>query len=56
MQDQLWKCEHWRAGQIYASQVFGTKEAAEQFARQMSQRVPDEFFKVEAILAQQVWN
>jgi len=53
---ELWKCEHWRAGQIYESQIFRTKEAAEQFARQMSERVPDEFFKVEAILAQQVWN
>ncbi len=56
MQNELWKCEHWRAGQIYASQIFKTKEAAELFAREMSERVPDEFFKVEAIMAQQVWN
>jgi hypothetical protein len=56
MQNELWKCEHWRAGQIYTRELFKTKEEAERFAREMSQRVPDEFFKVEAIMAQQVWN
>ena len=56
MTNMVWKCEQLRAGQVYTSMVFHSKEEAEQFANKMQQVLPDQFFRVEAILASQVWN
>ncbi len=56
MTETVWKCEQLRAGQVYSSMVFNSKEEAEAFADKMQSYVPDQFFRIEPILASQVWN
>ena len=52
----LWRCEALRAGRLYNSSLFGTREEAEQFAAKMRESEPDQMFNVEAIKASAVWN
>ncbi|MHB1020928.1 MAG: hypothetical protein ACYC46_08865 [Acidobacteriaceae bacterium] len=56
MTDTMWKCEQLRAGKVYSSMLFDSKEEAEQFVNKMHQIAPDQFFRIEPILAKQVWN
>ena len=56
MTDTVWKCEQLRAGRVYASSVFSSKEEAERFVDKIKHAVPDQFFRIEPILASQVWN
>jgi len=52
----LWRCEALRAGKLYNSSLFGSREEAEQFAAKMRESEPDQMFSVEAIKASAVWN
>jgi hypothetical protein len=54
--DILWRCEALRAGRLYQSSLFGTREEAEAFATRMRESEPDQMFNVEAIKASAVWN
>ena len=56
MTETVWKCEQLRAGKVYSSTVFNSKEEAEAFADKIQNYVPDQFFRIEPILASQVWN
>ena len=56
MQETVWKCEQLRAGRVYSSSLFNSKEEAERFADKMQHAVPDQIFRIEPILASQVWN
>ncbi len=56
MTDTIWKCEQLQAGRVYASSIFNSKEEAEAFAKHLERVVPDQFFRIEPILASQVWN
>ncbi len=56
MTDTVWKCEQWRAGQVYNKVVFNTQEEAELFARKMRHVEPDLLWNVEAVQASQIWN
>ena len=56
MTDTMWRCEQFRAGQIYNSVLFNTQEEAENFAAQMRRVEPDLTWKIEAVPAQSVWN
>ncbi len=52
----LWRCEAVRAGKLYNSSLFGSREEAEHFAARMRESEPDQMFNVEAIKASTVWN
>jgi len=54
--ETLWRCEALRAGKLYNSSLFGSREEAEQFAAKMRESEPDQMFSVEAIKASAVWN
>ena len=54
--ETLWRCEALRAGKLYSSSVFGSRDEAEAFALRMRETEPDQTFRVEAILASAVWN
>ena len=56
MTDTLWKCEQWRAGQVYNKVLFNTQAEAESFAAKMRGLEPDLPWMVEPIQASQVWN
>jgi hypothetical protein len=56
MNSLMWKCEQVRAGQVYASTLFHSKQEAEDFVEKMQNAVPDLFFRIEEIEAKQVWN
>ncbi len=52
----LWRCDTLRAGKLYSSKLFGTREEAEQFVQKLQKVEPDHIFNVEAIKASAVWN
>jgi hypothetical protein len=52
----VWRCDALRAGRLYQSSLFTTREEAEQFAMRMQEMEPDQMFNVEAIKASAVWN
>jgi hypothetical protein len=54
--ETLWRCEALRAGRLYQSTLFATREEAEEFALKMQQAEPDQMFNVEAIKASTIWN
>ncbi len=54
--EMLWRCEVTRAGRLYSSNLFDTREEAENFARSMREAEPDQMFNVEAIKASKVWD
>jgi hypothetical protein len=56
MGETMWKCDQVRAGQLYTSMMFDSKEEAEAFASKMQQAVPDQVFHVEPIEASAIWN
>jgi hypothetical protein len=56
MTDTLWKCEQLRAGQVYTTLMFSTKEEAEKFKAQMMRVAPDMFCRIEAVPVKMVWN
>ena len=56
MTDTLWKCEQLRAGQVYNTLIFNTREEAEKFKAQMNRMEPDLFCRIEAVPLKVVWN
>ncbi len=54
--DVVWRCDALRAGKLYQSSLFGTREEAEAFVQKMREVEPDQMFNVEAIRASAVWN
>jgi hypothetical protein len=56
MTDTLWKCEQLRAGQVYTTLMFNTREEAEKFKAQMARVAPDMFCRIEAVPVKMVWN
>ena len=56
MSETLWKCDQMRAGRLYTSVMFDTREEAEQFMRKMQNVEPDQMFAIEAVDARQMWN
>lgn len=52
----LWRCDALRAGKLYSSTLFGSREEAEQFVQKLQKAEPDHMFNVEAIKASAVWN
>jgi hypothetical protein len=56
MTETVWICEQLRAGEVYASMLFHSKEEAEAFVQKMQRAVPDQFFRIEPVEAKQVWN
>jgi len=54
--DIVWRCDASRAGKLYSSSLFGSRDEAEQFAAKMRESEPDQMFSVEAIKASAVWN
>ena len=56
MTETMWRCDQVRAGKLYNSMMFDTREEAEKFAQRMQQMEPDQMFSIEAIEAKQVWN
>lgn len=56
MKDTLWKCEQFRAGRVYNSMTFDTREEAERFVAQMRKVEPDLFWKMEPVEARMIWN
>jgi hypothetical protein len=56
MTNTVWKFEQLRAGKVYSSAMFDTREEAELFAAQMRKTEPDLFFRIEPVEARLVWN
>jgi hypothetical protein len=56
MTDTLWKCEQLRAGQIYNTLMFNTREEAEKFKAHMNRMEPDMFCRIEPVPVNMVWN
>ncbi len=56
MNSTLWQCEQIRAGQVYNTLVFPSKDEAEQFMRQMRQAQPDMFWRLQSVAANAIWN
>jgi hypothetical protein len=56
MTETLWKCEQLRAGQVYNTLMFNTREEAEKFKSQMNRMEPDMFCRIEAVPVKLVWN
>jgi hypothetical protein len=56
MTDTLWKCEQLRAGQVYHTLMFNTREEAEKFRAQLNRMEPDMFCRIEAVPVRMVWN
>jgi hypothetical protein len=54
--DTMWKYEQLRAGRVYNSFMFNTRQEAEEFATQMTKVEPDLFSRIEPIEARAVWN
>jgi hypothetical protein len=56
MTDTVWKCEQMRAGQVYDTVLFDTREQAEEFLAHMKRNAPDLFWRMEPVEAKMVWN
>jgi len=56
MTSTVWQCEQLRAGQVYSKMLFPSKDEAENFMRQMQQRQPDIFWRLQAVAANAIWN
>ncbi len=56
MESTFWQCEQLRAGQVYSTMLFLSKDEAESFMRQMQQRQPDMFWRLHAVAANAIWN
>ncbi|MGC9293370.1 MAG: hypothetical protein ACP5EP_11730 [Acidobacteriaceae bacterium] len=56
MTDTVWKCEHSFAGSVCESNLFNTREEAEEFVRKMQRVAPDLFVRIEKMDVKQVWN
>ena len=54
--DVMWRCRVLRAGQLYSTSLFATKDEADEFARKLGETEPEKMFNVEAIKAASVWN
>lgn len=54
--DTLWKCEQLRAGLVYNTLMFNTREEAEKFKAQLNRMEPDTFCRIEAVPVNMVWN
>lgn len=54
--ETMWRCNVLRAGKVYSSSLFGSREEAEEFAKNLSNAEPDKMFNVESIRASAVWN
>jgi len=52
----VWKCEQLRAGTVYDSNIFDSREEAEQYARKIMSVAPDLFFRIEPMDVKMVWN
>lgn len=56
MTDTIWKCEQLRAGQIYNTLMFNTREEAEKFKAHLNRMEPDMFCRIEPVPVKMVWN
>ena len=56
MQNILWMCEQYLAGQLKEKSVFQTEDQARDFARKISGIAPDTVLRIEAMPIQNVWN
>jgi hypothetical protein len=56
MNNTMWRCVQWRAGQILNKVLFHSKAEAEQFCAQMQRAEPDIFWRMEPVEARLVWN
>jgi hypothetical protein len=56
MTNTLWKCEQFRAGEIYSKELFDTKAEAEEFAAKLARVAPDIFCRIEPVGVETVWN
>lgn len=54
--ETVWKCEQWRAGTVLDSNLFDSKEEAEQFAKNLINVAPDLFLRIEPMNVKLVWN
>ncbi|SEG65910.1 hypothetical protein SAMN05421819_4080 [Bryocella elongata] len=54
--DVMWRCRVLRAGKLYSTSLFATKDEADEFAKRLGESEPDKMFNVEAIKAASVWN
>jgi hypothetical protein len=56
MTETVWKCEQLRAGQVYTTMLFQTREEAEKFKAQLLRVSPDMFCRIEPVPVKMVWN
>jgi hypothetical protein len=56
MNNTLWRCVQWRAGQVLNKVLFNSKAEAEKFCAQMHRAEPDIFWRMEPVEARLVWN
>jgi hypothetical protein len=56
MTNTLWRCEQWRAGQVYNKVMFDTRQQAEDFISKMQRMEPDLIWRMEPVEAKMVWN
>lgn len=56
MTDTVWKCEQIFAGTVYESDLFNSREEAEEYAKKIQRHSPDLFFRIEKMDVKQVWN
>ena len=56
MNNTVWKCEQFRAGQITNRVVFESKAQATDFVAKMERVEPDIFWRIEPVDARLVWN
>jgi hypothetical protein len=54
--ETVWQCEQWRAGQVLSRVVFNSKSEAEQFCSQMHKVEPDIFWRMQPVAGRMVWN
>ena len=54
--NDLWQCEQWRAGKIYESRLFRSREDAEMYARELGEVAPDLWCRIIPVDVKQVWN
>jgi hypothetical protein len=54
--DTMWQYRQFRAGKLYNTLVFNTRQEAEDFASEMTRIEPDLFCQIEPVEARAVWN
>ncbi|HEX4020261.1 MAG TPA: hypothetical protein VHX63_03875 [Acidobacteriaceae bacterium] len=56
MTDTVWKCDQIFAGAICESNIFDSREEAEQYVQKVQRVAPDLFFRIEPMDVKMVWN